>query len=466
MLRAETNAGAQLDWSGSSMLGLLSNVWLESVRSVTPKAVLQDSLAVIGGELIVCNHRYELGSDVTGVIVVGFGKAAGAMARECENILAQITQHGVELEGYVNTPEFEELEPPLEYIFVNQARPQGSNRPTELAALGTKKILDFVQHARPTDIVLVLISGGGSALSPAPLEGMTLAQKENLTVLMNEKLGLPIEEINVVRRALSRIKGGGLARASGAKAIHGLIISDVIGDALEVISSGPLVESSTGPEAAMSILKGIESRGEEIPAQIFSILEDQCNTAAGFITSSVYNHVLAGNNIIVKNALQLFHESGVLTYESLTGGATTSRVAKNIVDWILKPESGEGAHALVVGGEPLVDNCSRRGKGGRNQHLALTVLALLLQKSTAISDIDFCILAGGTDGEDGPTDAAGAMFTNELLGSSSTWGREIYSAIENGESYRFFEQYGGLFLTGLTGTNVCDLALVLKRKKN
>ena len=273
-------------------------IWRAGVAAVESQSLVQRQIRVEDGRLKVAGIDWPL-TPATRLLVVGAGKAGAGMAAGVEAAVAG-TPFASRLSGWVNVPE--DCVRALPHIHLHPARPAGVNEPTEAGIVGTEAILKIVQGARPCDLVLVLLSGGGSALMPAPVSGLTLADKQSLTRLLSRR-GATIQQLNAVRSQLSRVKGGGLARAAaGAGHVATLIISDVIGDPLDVIASGPNCPTRSSPEKALSVLAQFDPNRTLLPVAIYAVLERRRSfgTAAdhdGSFKCPVTQHLLGTNRV-------------------------------------------------------------------------------------------------------------------------------------------------------------------------
>jgi hydroxypyruvate reductase/glycerate 2-kinase len=321
-----------------------------------------------------------------------------------------------------------------------------------------------VAGAGPDDIAICLLSGGGSALLPAPAEGITLADKQAVTKLLHA-CGATIDEMNAVRKHLSRIKGGRLAQAFKGKALYSLIISDVVGDPLDVIASGPTVADRSTFAEAISVLERhriVEQAPQAIVAHLRAGAAGNLPETLKQPPANVRNFVI-GNNALALEAARRKAES--LGYRVLNLGSYVegeSHQAGVVVAGIVRSIRVHGIPispptCLLIGGETTVTLGGSHGKGGRNQEFVLAALAKLREEGMK----GVVVLSGGTDGEDGPTDAAGAIV------DAATW-REIQHsrlnfehALNHHDAYPFFQNCQALLHTGLTQTNVMDLRVVL-----
>jgi glycerate 2-kinase len=395
------------------------------------------------------------------IAIVGAGKAAGAMALAVERVLAPYLAKRQTLFGWVNVPA--DCVVQSERIVLHSARPAGVNEPRPEGALGARRILKMVSSLGPSDLCICVLTGGGSALLPAPVPEISLDDKIRLTQRLSA-VGANIEQLNTVRRAVSLVKGGGLARACTAGRLITLVISDVLGDRLESIASGPtFVEQSTTAADALTVL---DAFGLSDVADLAAVVRYLRLRAADNTTAQErrvipeLSHFILGNNATAVDAAGM--EAERLGYSHAMISATASEgsaedVGRHLAEIALRMRREIGPDCLISGGEPtvtLVDE-GHRGMGGRNQQLALAAL-------TELGDCrGIAMLAGGTDGEDGPTNAAGALVTAEIVAAAQRLQLDPRAFLARNDAYRFFEQVGGLMITGPTQTNVCDLRVVV-----
>lgn len=433
-------------------------IWRAGVEAVDSQRLVRRSFRVEGRRLRVGDARIELDS-IGRIAVVGAGKAGAGMAAAVEAILGDDLLAEKQVSGWVNVPAG--CERPLARIHLHPARPAGVNEPTPAGVAGAGRILDLVANLRAGDLCLCLISGGGSALMPAPAEGITLDDKLAVTRHLSSS-GANIEQLNAVRKQLSRIKGGGLARACRAGRLVTLIISDVLGDPLEVIASGPTVPDTSTPQMALDVLREFGARRAGIDSRVFDYLEQKGRQPQAQPACQVTN-LLIGSNATAVDAAGA--EAERLGYRPAMAAATESEglaedVGRDLAQRALRMRFERGPNCLVSGGEPVVRliEPERRGLGGRNQQLVLAALETLLAAGGADR---IALLSGGTDGEDGPTDAAGAVLDASILAVAKTKGLDPADYLRRNDAYHFFGPLGGLIMTGPTHTNVCDLRVVV-----
>ncbi len=398
------------------------------------------------------------------VLVLGAGKAGAAMSAGVEAALAS---HPGRIAGLVNVPA--ESVRPLRHIRLHAARPAGTNQPTAAGVAGTRIILDLAASAGPDDVALCLLSGGGSALLPAPVDGIVLEDKQRVTQLLHA-CGATINDMNAVRKHLSAVKGGRLAEAFTGRALFSLIISDVIGDPLDVIASGPTAADPTTFADALAVLERYDLLAQT-PDSVLRHLRAGCEGKRAETPKTArqnVHHRIIGNNAMALAAAEA--KARALGYEvwnlgsSIEGetreAATATAVLALSVRELGRPVSPPAC--LLSGGETTVTLAPEHGLGGRNQEFVLAA-ALGFGRAGLHSTV---ILSGGTDGEDGPTDAAGAFADEETLSSAAAQGLDAADYLRRHDAYHFFQATGDLLVTGLTQTNVMDVRVILIDKQD
>ena len=455
-------------------------IFRAAVAKVDPRALIRSTLSLDGSRLVIrppdgttagaggADAGAEAVYDLDGferVLVLAFGKAACRMALGVEDVLGGRLSGGVAAvkKGFAE---------PLERVRVMEA---AHPVPDESSVDAARAVLKLAREAGPKDLALVLVSGGGSAVLSAPwsdlLGGITLADKQATT---RELLacGADIREINTVRRHLSSVKGGRLAAALSPASSVTLILSDVIGDELSSIASGPTVPDASTWQDALGILERYRIIGK-VPPAVPALLR---NGAGGMLADTpkpgdpvfekVRNFVIGSNRVA---ALAAVEEARARGYESLYLGSRFEGEARELARaWLgMGIEAASrgapvGAPGCIIGGGETTVTIRGEGLGGRNQEAALAFL-IGLSESPAEWAPRLCFLSAGTDGNDGPTDAAGAFADLELLSRAREAGLDPRAYLERNDSWHFFDRIGGLLRTGPTGTNVCDLQLVLVR---
>ncbi len=454
-------------------------IWHAAVAAVRSEELVRQAVQVDGRSLIVDDEPIDL-TNVRRIAVVGAGKAGAGMAAAVEELLDRT---GKEFSGWVNVPAdclpADGVGLPR-HIKLHPARPAGVNEPTPEGVMGSERILQLVESLSADDLCLCLLSGGGSALLPAPAPGVSLEDKQQITRFLSAA-GANIRQLNTVRKQLRRIKGGGLLRACRAGRLITLVISDVLGDPLDIIASGPTVEDSSTPADALAVLKQFGARAAGVAPAAIAYLERKAGDAerlAGHVGESlrdspsrlgetrprapIARNIVVGNNATAvaaagDEAERLGYSFVLDAAQSLEGEA--EGVGRHLAEMALRMRDRPGPNCLITGGEPVVRlvEAARRGLGGRNQQLVLAALDRLAP--TGLHGI--ALLSGGTDGEDGPTDAAGAFIDEQVLEGARTRGLDIADHLGRNDAYHFFAPLGALIKTGPTHTNVCDVRVVV-----
>lgn len=447
-------------------------IWQAGVEAVRSDRLVRDHLRVAGDALEIGDLRLPL-DGVRRIAVVGCGKAGAGMAAGVEAALGERLMRDKQLTGWVNVPA--DCVRPLSRIHLHPARPAGVNEPTEAGVAGAARILELVGSLQAGDLCLCLISGGGSALLPAPVEGVALAEKQAITRFLSGA-GANIRELNTVRKQLSRIKGGGLARACTAGRLVALIISDVLGDPLDIIASGPTVPDPATPRDALAVLDRFGARQAGVADAAIAVLEQAAAHASQRRMDAhvrpvvprcqVTNLVIGNNATAVAAAGEEARRRGYrTTLEAATvlegdAEAVGRKLAESAAEMLAVAEP----QCLISGGEPTVTlaPADRRGQGGRNQQLVLAAFQELSARPTCRDLENLVLLSGGTDGEDGPTDAAGAFLDAATAARARQLALDPHDFLARNDAYHFFQPLAALLLTGPTHTNVCDLRVVLR----
>jgi glycerate 2-kinase len=436
-------------------------IWQAGVNAVRSDRLVRQAFRTEGSALIFGDEECVELDSIDRIVVVGAGKAGSGMAATVEEILGPRLAKEKRLTGWVNVPE--DCVHPTNHIRLHPARAAGVNEPSPAGVEGSLKILRLVESLSADDLCLVLLSGGGSALMPAPAEGVTLDDKLAVTRHLSAA-GAKIEELNTVRKQLSRIKGGGLLEACRAGRLVSLIISDVLGDPLDVIASGPTVADSSTPQEALDVLRRFDARNTGISPAVFEYLERRADqrSAKPVIATRHVRNVIIGNNATAIDAAgaeaeRLGYSHAMISAEKSEGQA--ERVGRHLGEMAIKMRHDAGPDCLISGGEPVVTlvDPAKRGRGGRNQQLVLAALVQLIDDGAN----GVALLSGGTDGEDGPTDAAGAVLTEGVLSAAKTMGLNPADFLARNDAYSFFEPLDALIKTGPTHTNVCDVRVVV-----
>ena len=425
-----------------------------TLASVDPHTLVSQRVKRRGDRLRVENHDVPL-SAYDRIFVVGAGKASGAMAEALEAILGNRLSGGLVVVPSGQQP------PKLERVrLVTAPHPTPDTNSVNAA----KALITLVEELNSRDLLICLISGGGSALLSLPTEPLTIDDKGTVArLLMNA--GANIVELNTVRKHLSKIKGGWLAKRSHAGRILGLIVSDVVGDRLDSIASGPISPDTTTFSDAITVLKRYRL-WEKIPNSAAKILTEGANGSIPESPKSgdpcfheVSSHILGSNRIACAAARRYLRSKGVeaeILTSSVTGearhlGSFIGSMAREIA---LFDEPFRRPSALIVGGETTV-TVTGSGRGGRNQECTMACA----EKIQGLKGIAMASI--GSDGIDGPTDAAGAIADGMTTSRSEELTLKFDELLARNDSYRFFKPLNDLVMTGRTSTNVNDIALMV-----
>jgi len=429
------------------------SIFHDGLKSADPVNAVKRHLNLQGDRLEIKEQTYDL-SAYQGIYLVGAGKAGAKMARAIEELLGKRLKAGI-----VNVKYSHSL--PLDFVRINEA---GHPLPDEAGLDGTAQIIQLLLRAQKNDLVLCLISGGGSALMTCPANGLSLKSKQRVTELLLES-GAPIREVNVVRKHLSQIKGGRLAGLAYPSTLISLVLSDVVGDHLEIIASGPTVPDGSTFLDCLQIFERYSLK-DRVPSDAMKILEKGIR---GEIAETPKAHnrvfrrtqnVIVGNTFLALDAAK--KKAGELGYYSLIHSGNiegeTREVAgahAAIAKEILSTGGPVQRPACIISGGETTVTVRGRGLGGRNQEFALASAIVIDGLETVV------VLSGGTDGVDGPTDAAGAIADGTTLRRANGMGLDAQRYLQENDSYHFFRPLGDLLITGPTYTNVMDLHLLL-----
>ncbi len=431
-----------------------------SLEPVNPYNAVRRFVQVNGNSLILGDaHHLQTKLDLKQyqhIFLVGAGKATAPMAKAVEDIFGDKIDAGIINVKYGFTQD-------LAYTDIIEA---DHPLPDQNGVEGTRKILALLDMAGEKDLVISLISGGGSALLPSPAGSINLSEKQALTrSLLN--CGASIDEINAVRKHISASKGGQMARVAYPATTINLMLSDVVGDRMDVIASGPFVPDKSTFRDASAILEkyGIE----EIPDSVKEYLKAGLNNnipetpkERDPIFDPVYN-IIIGSNIQALEAAKVEAEKygyNTLILSSMIEGETrdVARVHAAIAAEIIKTGRPINTPACVISGGETTVTIHGNGLGGRNQEFCLTAAIYIKDLPPRV-----VMLSGGTDGNDGQTDAAGAVVDPFTVKRGEEQGVEASEFLANNDSYNYFKQTHDLLVTGPTNTNVMDLRVILVR---
>jgi len=424
-------------------------IFRAGLKAADPVEAVLRHVRFEGDVLAAGKRRFDL-SRFRRIFVIGAGKASASMALALEKLLGSRIAGGTINVKYGHTAK-------LRRVSLNEC---GHPVPDLAGICGAERIAEIAREATAGDLLLCVISGGASALLPAPAPPVTLADKQEITRLLLS-VSATIHEINTVRKHISSLKGGQLARLAAPATVVSLILSDVIGDDLEVIGSGPTAPDPSTFADALAILDryGILTRA---PGPVRARLEAGARGEIEETPKSVpnaYNLVIGSNRLAMEAAVQKAKDLGYRTMVLSTmieGEAReVAHVHAAIAKEIAASDRPVGAPACVLSGGETTVTVRGNGLGGRNQEFVLAA-AFDIAGMT-----DVAILSAGTDGTDGPTDAAGAIADGRTIARAKKAGLDARRFLENNDSYRFFAALRGLIHTGPTNTNVMDIRVVL-----
>jgi len=414
----------------SSIIQDANKIIRDSIDAVLPDAAVRRALA---------GQQFK-----KPVKLIAIGKAAWRMTYAAYQALGDQVDRGVIITKYDHS----EGEIPRMEIYE-----AGHPVPDENGIRGTKRALELVSGLTEEDTVLFLVSGGGSALFELPLDGATL---EDIAGLTRQLLacGADITEINTLRKHLSAVKGGRFGAACAPAKVLCIVLSDVLGDSLDTIASGPAVPDQTSCE---DVSRLIAKYALSVPEHLHALLSVETPKALSGIETQITGNVTALCQAAAESARTLGYTpllmSTTLACEAREAGAMAAAIAREIRQsgQPLKPPC-----AVIFGGETVV-HLHGKGKGGRNQELALAAAVGLDGLK------DTCIFSVGSDGTDGPTDAAGGIVTGEFAGKAREMGLSIEAALADNDAYTMLKEMDALLMTGPTGTNVNDVCVILCR---
>ena len=437
----------------ADLKGTCMSIFQAGLNAVDPREAVKRFLHLEGDELRVGERIYHL-SYFRRIWVIGAGKAGAPMAQAIEEVMGEKVDRGLVIVKYGYTAA-------LEKINIVEA---GHPIPDEAGQKGARALMEMVTELRGEDLVFCLLSGGGSALLPCPVEGVSLSEKQLTTKLLLE-CGADIHEINAIRKHLSRIKGGGLTRTAYPATIISLILSDVIGDDLDVIASGPTVGDKSTFDDCMKVIekyhlnaqipptvlrhlrKGVAGKVEETPKPDAPVFRNTLN-------------MIVGSNIqCLEAAAQKAEELGfrTLILSSFIQGETreVARVHGALLKEVLRSGRPLSPPACIISGGETTVTIRGKGKGGRNQEFVLACAMEVAGWEGAV------VFSAGTDGTDGPTDAAGAFADWKMVSKAHEMGLDPAIYLKENNSYQFFERLNDLIITGPTNTNVMDTRILI-----
>ncbi len=422
-----------------------------ALAAADPKEMVLRSVRLSGNRLSVDGSSFDLGK-FRRVLVLGGGKASAAMAVALESIFAGRIEA-----GFVNVPEGSPRDVDLKAIRLHVAT---HPLPSLKGVNGVNRMLELVSRPSRDTLVICLLSGGGSALMPLPREGVSLKDKLRATRLLLNA-GATIQELNVVRKHLSEIKGGLLAKRLYPSTVIVLVLSDVVGDHLDTIASGPLYPDPSTFQDALNVIRKYHLE-RKMPARVMTLLDEGADgrlpetPKPGEVYFERVHHFVVGNNEIACLAahqkLMAAGKRPVFLTSRLEGEA---RTVGGVFGAITGEQYQGGPNSFVAGGETTV-TVRGSGRGGRNQEAALG----------ALREFDgtrgLAAVFAGSDGLDGSTNAAGALVDSSTLKRAKAAGIDLEEYLGRNDSYGFFRKLGDLIVTGPTGTNVNDIWLSVR----
>jgi len=427
-------------------------IWEAALSAANPATCIRQFLQINNGSLVVAGKNTPIKGRV---LVIGAGKATARMAQVVEEILGDYVTGGLIVTKYGHAL-------PLRRIRLIEA---GHPIPDAEGIRGVQETRDLLKNLSEEDIVLCLISGGGSALWPAPAEGITLQMKQDVTQALL-RAGATIRELNAVRKHLSEIKGGQLARLAFPARVISLIMSDVIGDPIDFIASGPTAPDTTSFSEALAI---IQKYGARIPEAVLDRLDQgakgripETPKPAETIFQRVENHIVANNRLLVDAAAEKARE---LKFNTMILATEIEGEAKEVggVFAAMAREIGNRSNpirtpaCILAAGETTV-SVRGTGSGGRNQEMALACAIAMAARS---SPAPACFASVATDGTDGPTNAAGGLVDESTCERGLELGLTPAKFLAANDSYHFLQATGDLIVTGPTQTNLMDLQILL-----
>jgi len=422
----------------------IQRILAAAIQAVEPGAAVCRWARLKGEILHIGKQEFDL-REINKIYLIGIGKAAPAMTEAMHQILGERVSAGLIITKSI----------PVNYPVKLPVIVSGHPIPDKRSLLAGELLMDLLKGVRASDLVICLISGGGSALVCCPVSGISLSDLKTLTSQLLA-CGASIDEINTLRRQLDRIKGGGLAKFASPARVVSLILSDVVGDLLHVIASGPTVTDPTTRKDALYILDKYQL-SKKVPPSIMDFLKGTFNEEKqeGFDSKNVHN-LIVGNNLLAAQAgLALARLEGFNTYLLRTDLQGEARKAAhemcNTLRWAWQRGDPVARPACIIAGGETTVSLQGDGQGGRNLELALAAV-------TDLADFpDVMLITLATDGEDGVTDAAGAVVTGETFARAADLGLKPEVFLKRNDSFTFFTTLGDVLKPGPTGTNVNDL---------
>ncbi len=429
------------------------DIFFAGVKSADPFAAVTKTIQLQDNGLQVEKRTYEL-SAIDNIFVAGCGKAAARMALALQTLLGDRLSRGIVIVKYGHQLSLEKI----------QVIEAGHPIPDQSGLDGAQQVIELARWSGERDLFFFLLSGGGSALLPCPAEGLTLADKQRTTEVLL-KSGAAIQEINAVRKHISRLKGGRFAQLAAPSQMISLILSDVVNDSVEAIASGPTVADPSTYGDCLRIIQHYKIR-RQIPPAVVELLErgalgavDETPKASDPVFQRVHNVIVGSNRLAVAAARE---RAQVLGYDASIASNSVegeSRVVAKAyaerIKQLLRATKPAGRPTCIISGGETTVTIRGDGLGGRNQEFALAA-------AIEIDGLDgVVVLSGGTDGTDGPTDAAGGIVDGATIARAEAKNLDATMFLARNDAYRFLHATGDLLITGPTLTNVMDLQITL-----
>ncbi|MGI9533510.1 MAG: glycerate kinase type-2 family protein [Thermodesulfobacteriota bacterium] len=428
-------------------------IFNDALDAADPKRCVLEHVSLTDGILCVDSQKYKV-SDYNSIFVVAFGKAASLMAKSVEELLGNSITEGIVISN--SKPD---------YSFINMDFYLSSHpMPDDKSLQAAIKVTSLLDKTGENDLVIFLISGGGSSILAMPREGLSIEEKRKVT----EKLllsGVDTQGLNTVRKKLSQIKGGGLLKKAIPSQIITLILSDVVGDKLDVIASGPTVADSATFEEAWRVIEALKLEHVIPPKVLVHLDKGRKGLIPKLLSKKELNFekqqtVIVGNNYkslvaSEKKAKDLGYNTLLLSSQISGEAREVAKVIAGIAFEIERLNTPVKKPACIIFGGETTVNVTGSGKGGRNTETAIAFCMEIIGHSNIVG------LFSGTDGIDGPTDAAGAICDGNSRLVARTFNTSARDHLADNNSYNFFERLDDLIRTGPTGTNVMDIGIVL-----
>ncbi len=428
-------------------------IFRAGLMAVDPVTAIRNNCLKKKNTLIIGGKTFDL-SQFDNIYIIGAGKAASPMAAAMESLLGKMITDGTINVKYDH----------IAHLNIIKTIEAGHPIPDKNGWQGAKAIMSLLKKTQKNDLVLCLISGGGSALLPIPAKGLTLKDKQ-ATIQLLLACGATINEINAIRKHISMVKGGRLAKAVHPSTLVTLILSDVVGDDLDVIASGPTVPDPSTYMTCMDIIKKYDL-ADQLPKPVLRHIQDGISEKIPEtpkiddpIFKKTYNYIIGSSIEAILAAKERAESIGynTLILSSMIEGETrhVAKVHTAIAKEIKKSGYPLIQPACIISGGETTVTLVGNGKGGRNQEFSLAAAMDIAGHENIV------VFSAGTDGTDGPTDAAGAVVDTNTMKNALELNIDPVSYLTNNDSYEFFKKIDSLFITGPTNTNVMDLRIML-----